>query len=63
MYWTPDDFDFDTLSDNAPFIDDESLDTYNAPKLSAELHDWILHEATHYRSNDIIVMMGADFHF
>jgi Glycosyl hydrolases family 38 N-terminal domain len=63
MYWTPDDFDFDTLSGDAPFIDDESLDTYNAPKLAAELHDWILHEATHYRANDIIIMMGADFHF
>lgn len=31
MYWTPDGFDFDTVSGDAPFIDDDSLDTYNAP--------------------------------
>jgi hypothetical protein len=30
-YSAPDNFDFDTLSDNSPFIDDEALDTYNAP--------------------------------
>ena len=48
-YYSPDSFDFDTLSADAPFIDDESLDTYNAPQLSASFHDWILHEATHYK--------------
>jgi len=31
MYYTPDGFDFDTLSNDSPFIDDETLDTYNAP--------------------------------
>jgi hypothetical protein len=31
MYYTPDGFDFDTLSNDSPFIDDETLETYNAP--------------------------------
>jgi len=35
MYWTPDHFDFDTVSGDAPFIDDPDLDTYNAPDLAA----------------------------
>ena len=30
-YSAPDGFDFDTLSNDAPFIIDEALDTYNAP--------------------------------
>lgn len=31
FYYPPSGFDFDTLSDDPPFIVDESLDTYNAP--------------------------------
>ena len=30
-YSAPAGFDFDTLSNDPPFIDDESLETYNAP--------------------------------
>jgi hypothetical protein len=63
MYWTPPNLDFDTLGSDSPFIDDPDLDTYNAPDIAASIHDWIIHEAEHYVSNDIIVMMGADFNF
>jgi lysosomal alpha-mannosidase len=41
-YSAPDGFDFDTLSGDAPFVDDPTLDTYNAPQKSAQLHEWIL---------------------
>jgi len=42
-YSAPSGFDFDTLSDDSPFIIDESLDTYNAPERTTELYAWILH--------------------
>ena len=43
-YSAPDGFDFDTLNDNySAFIDDPSLDTYNAPEMAVKLHDWITH--------------------
>jgi lysosomal alpha-mannosidase len=42
-YSAPKNFDFDTLSDDDPFVADKTLDTYNAPEKAAELHDWILH--------------------
>lgn len=42
-YSCPIGLDFDTLSDDSPFITDESLDTYNAPKKALMLHEWIVH--------------------
>jgi hypothetical protein len=62
-YSAPAGLDFDTLSNDPPFIDDESLDTYNAPEESAKLHDWITHMRTHYRANDLLMCMGDDFRF
>jgi len=44
-YSAPSGFDFDTLSDDTPFIVDKDLDTYNAPLRANELHDWIIHQA------------------
>jgi len=63
-YSAPDGFDFDTLNDNySAFIDDPSLDTYNAPEMAEKLHDWITHQASHYRANNLFVPMGDDFRF
>ena len=63
-YSAPDGFDFDTLNDNySAFIDDPSLDTYNAPEMAEKLHDWITHQALHYRANNLFVPMGDDFRF
>ena len=63
-YSAPDGFDFDTLNDNySAFIDDPSLDTYNAPQMAAKLNDWITHQASHYRANNLFVPMGDDFRF
>ena len=63
-YSAPSGFDFDTLSNDQPFIVDENLDTYNAPERTADLYDWITHQAEHYRSqNDMIIPMGDDWRF
>ena len=63
FYYSPHGFDFDTLSNDAPFITDENLDTYNAPERSQVLYEYITHQASHYLTNDIFVPMGGDFHF
>jgi lysosomal alpha-mannosidase len=61
-YSAPSGFDFDTLSNDEPFIIDKSLDTYNAPDRSADLYDWINHQAEHYMStSDMLITMGDDF--
>jgi hypothetical protein len=44
-YSAPSGFDFDTLSNDQPFIIDEQLDTYNAPDRTADLYKWITHQA------------------
>ena len=62
-YSAPSGFDYDTLSNDEPFIDDEELTTYNAWDRTNDLYDWIEHQATHYRANDILITMGDDFHF
>lgn len=63
-YSAPTGFDFDTLSDDQPFITDQNLDTYNAPERSADLYDWITHQSEHYLSqNDMMIPMGDDWRF
>lgn len=42
-YSAPSGFDFDTLSNDQPFIIDENLETFNAPDRTADLYDWITH--------------------
>jgi lysosomal alpha-mannosidase len=59
-YSAPTGFDYDTLSNDEPFIDDEELTTYNAWDRTLDLYNWIEHQATHY---DILITMGDDFHF
>lgn len=63
MYWAPDGFGFDTLDDSDPFINDERLTTYNAPEKAQAFHEWIINQKQYYRSNNIIIPMGADFNF
>jgi lysosomal alpha-mannosidase len=63
MYWAPPNFGFDTLDTDDPFIVDEKLTTYNAPEKAQEFHKWIINQKQYYRSNNIIVPMGADFNF
>jgi hypothetical protein len=62
-YGAPTGFDFDDLSDDPPFIVDQTLDTYNAPDRSALLYDWIVTQAESFRSNNIMLTMGEDFRF
>jgi lysosomal alpha-mannosidase len=64
-YSAPDGFDFDTLSwdYDDPFITDKRLTTFNADEKAAKFHDWIMEQRKHYRSNQLIITMGDDFHF
>ena len=62
-YSAPPGFDFDTLSDDEPFIVDQNLETYNAPERTADLHNFILHQDEHYVGNNMFITMGDDFRF
>ena len=43
---------------------DEKLDTFNAPRRSQEIYEWVYHQAEHYRSQKhMIIPMGDDFHY
>ena len=51
-YGAPTGFDFDTLSNDDPFITDERLTTYNAPEKAQAFHEWIINQAQYYNSNN-----------
>lgn len=42
-YSAPSGFNFDTLSDDGPIVDNPSLDTYNVNTKIADFKDWIVH--------------------
>jgi lysosomal alpha-mannosidase len=42
---------------------DETLDTYNAPDRTELLYTYMVEQASHFRSNQILIPMGGDFHF
>ena len=62
-YSAPSGFDFDTLSNDDPFITDERLTTYNAPEKALKFHEWIMNQQQYYNSNNIMITMGDDFRF
>lgn len=63
-YSAPDGFDYDTLSNDEPFIVDEKLDTYNAPRRAEKMYKEIQHRLQHYKSqSNMVIVMGDDFHF
>lgn len=62
-YSAPPLLDFDTLANKDPFVDDETLETYNAEHLSLYLLNWIEHQAAHYQGKNIMMTMGDDFRF
>lgn len=63
-YSAPSGFDFDTLSNDEPFIIDTDLETHNANERTGEIYDWVQHQAEHYMSQQhMIIPMGDDFHY
>jgi hypothetical protein len=65
-YSAPEDFDFDTLNDNAPMIDDPTLENYNVDARISELYDWISHQRVHYKTNEtgqMFMVFGDDFRY
>lgn len=62
-YSAPPNLGFDITNNNDPFVDDPSLETFNADYLSEQMHDWVLHMIDHYRTNHIFITMGDDFNY
>lgn len=65
-YCAPDYFGFDTLDHdemNGPFVDDETLDTFNAEFKSNLFINYVTKMSEQYRTNHLLVPMGCDFQF
>lgn len=62
-YGSPPGLDWDVNGGDDPFVDDESLESFNADQKSDEMYRWVIHERDHYKTNQVLVMMGEDFHY
>jgi hypothetical protein len=60
-YSAPDGFCFDVRCNDDPFVDDETLETYNADKKVEDFYNWIMHQKEHYKTNHLFITMGDDF--
>lgn len=56
-------YDENDLEDTDPIIIDPSLETFNADVKCALLREWILDDATHFRTNRLFIPWGDDFNF
>lgn len=66
LYFPPDYFGFDTLDAddvNGPFIDDDSLSTFNADYKAASFVEYVLEMRNHYLTNHVMMPMGGDFEY
>ncbi|GCC34708.1 hypothetical protein chiPu_0013183 [Chiloscyllium punctatum] len=56
-------FCWDMLCSDEPIKDDKNLDEYNVDQIVYYFNQTAYKQATHYRTNHIIMTMGSDFHF
>ncbi|XP_060711191.1 lysosomal alpha-mannosidase isoform X2 [Hemiscyllium ocellatum] len=54
---------WDMLCSDEPIKDDKNLDEYNVDQIVSYFNQTAYKQATHYRTNHIIMTMGSDFHF
>ena len=47
-YSAPSGFDFDTMNEDQPIVDDVDSEVYNVPERIATFRDWLDHQRLHY---------------
>ena len=64
-YLPPDYFcwDYWCIDEPTMHMDDASLGDYNSRKIALDLIEYLERHASHYRSNNILLTMGMDFHY
>lgn len=63
-YSAPDGFCFDVACNNVvPIVDDEESPLYNLKSKVEAFAEFVRKQAANYKSNNIIITMGDDFHY
>lgn len=62
-YGPPEGFCFDDKCDDPPIMDDPRLEDYNVPERVELFVQTVLDLAAHTPGNDLLLMMGSDFHY
>lgn len=62
-YSPPPGFCFDVLCGDETIVDDPDSPMFNIDRRSKQLVAYILEQSKHYRTNNIIITMGEDFHY
>jgi len=62
-YASPPGFCFDILCRDEPFIDNPNLPDYNVGQKVDDFISYVKNQAASYRTNNVILTMGEDFHF
>ena len=62
-YSSPSGFSFDKTCDDGPIIDDITSPRFNVHEKVNDFIKYVNEERMYYRTNNILVTMGGDFHF
>ena len=62
-YFSPPGLGWDTLDGGDPFVDDPYLETFNADYLCNKLSNYLVEMKQSYRTNHLMIPMGADFNY
>ncbi|XP_050536747.1 lysosomal alpha-mannosidase-like [Daktulosphaira vitifoliae] len=62
-YSSPNGYCFDVLCESDPIIDDKESPEYNVKQKGETLIDYIHKQSLQYKTNNIILTMGDDFHY
>lgn len=62
-YSPPSTFCFDIMCGDEPIVDDPNSPMFNIDRRSKQLVAYILEQAKHYATNNVILTMGEDFHY
>ncbi|GLV45786.1 Lysosomal alpha-mannosidase II [Carabus blaptoides fortunei] len=62
-YMTPPGFCFDVMCPDDPIIDNKNSPEYNAEARANVFLNYVKQQARNYRSNNVIITMGGDFHY
>ena len=53
----------DDLCAYPPIVDDKRLENYNIEERAQTLHDYIIHQADHFRHDHVLLPFGDDFNY
>jgi hypothetical protein len=63
LYGPPDGFNWDVLSDDAPWINDENSRDFNADSEAEKLDIHLRERVKHYKTDEIFILFGFDFQY